>query len=132
MCVDQNELIKIMCIRVSVGWPIIECADPATRRSIRVIHAGAEIVVVEDLVLVVEPKRVRNFLARNETLPVSCVVFCRVEVRVVELHGTLRNMRSAYPDRRDAEPSARTVFVITHFHLAACRQTILRRIPSPR
>ncbi len=71
VAVDDVQLLIVMCVRARVA-----------RRAVgitRVIHAGAQVGVVEIFVLVVETERVAHFLADDELSPTRCVVLSLVE-----------------------------------------------------
>src|SRR5690349_15342140 len=104
--IDRLELLEVVVVRMLVR-----------RRVVRVVHAGPEIRIVEILVLMIETPRVSDFLAHHELSPLRCVVAeCIRVVRVVQLHRGLRDVVTADPDLRDAEPAVLTVRIVADFH----------------
>src|SRR5713101_6472883 len=92
--VDNPEFVVIVLVRMFV----VELAIQRAIRVVRVVHAGAEIRVVEGRVLVIETKRVADLLARNKLFPGVRVVLCSPEVRIVQLYRPLGDMAAAHPD----------------------------------
>ena len=106
--VDRHQLVVIMLVGILV------CA-----RVVRVVHASLEVRVVEGLVLVIEAECVADFLAHHQVSPWGGVVLGVprvVEVRVVELNNTLRDVAATNPDLSQAEPAISTVFVAADLH----------------
>ncbi len=96
-----------------------------------VVHAG--VVERARLVLMVEAPRVTDLLADDMLLLVGIVVGRRVEVRVVDLHGPLADVRSGDPDRREPEPAVVAVRAVADLDAARCRTALaLRRAGHDR
>lgn len=117
MCVNERELVVVMLIGMLVA-----------RGVARVIHAGVEIRVAEILVLVTKPKRVADLLTHDEIAPRGSVVGRSVEVRVVELHDTLGNVRPGNPYLRNTEPAVTPICAVAHLYPTRRRFTIATTI----
>lgn len=110
MGVDGSLFLVIVRVGVLVAGRAI--------RVVRLIHAGAEVRVIEDLVLVIKIKaeRVADFLAQNELPPRGGVVRCRVEIGIVHLGDTLRDVGATDPDLGDAQPTVDAILSIAHLN----------------
>ena len=79
----------------------------------KVIHTAILRTAVFGLVR--EAVRVRNFLAHHMQPFIGVVIGCRVEVRVVHLRGTLRDMHATgNVDRCQAQPAVVAIFAVTN------------------
>ena len=96
--VDRQQLLEVVGVRMLVRRVIGIRSSGEPVGIVRVIHARAEVRVVERLVLVAEPEIVRDFLARYEAAPRRGIVSGRVEVRVVQLGYAFDDMTAARPD----------------------------------
>jgi len=115
MRVNGFELLVVVLIRVLVR-----------RRIARVIHAGPERGIVEVLVLVIEPERVTHLLAHYQLSPRRRVVRCGIEIGVVHLDGTLRDVAAADPDLRDAQPAVIAVRAVADLNTSRGRLAVAR------
>src|SRR5262249_14913550 len=97
---------------------------------VRLMHPWAQIRLAENLILMVHPQRMRHLLAAYEAPPRRCVVFRGLKIGVVELDGSLSDVRTADPDLREAEPAVVAVEGIAD--LDAARDRLARpRIHLP-
>src|SRR5215510_4681389 len=62
----------------------------------------------------VQTQGVADLLTRNQIPPCRCVVRRGIEIRVVELYGSLRNMTTAHPDLRDTQPAVIAIGIIAN------------------
>src|SRR5262245_47092787 len=107
MRIDGHELVVV----VLVGTQVARIAAAAVGIT-RVVHTGAEIPVVEILVLMIEAEGVADFLTDNELPPGRSVVRGRGKVRVVHPDRALRDVAAAHPNLGDAEPSVVAVSTV--------------------
>ena len=97
--VDDIELLVVVSVRAQIARRTVWIA--------RVIHTGPQVAIVEVFVLVIETECVSHFLADDRLTPTWRVVLSLAEVRVIDLHGALRDVAAAGdPDLRDAEPTS--------------------------
>src|SRR3989338_6055273 len=124
--VDEFELCEVVRVRMFVRWVVARKSASTAVRIVRVIHARPKVRVIERSVLVIKAERMRHLLAHHELPPRRSIVFAIrwTEIRIVQLHNTLRDVLATRdPNSRDAEPTVRTIFCVTHFHAAAPRFT---------
>jgi len=72
----------------------------------------------------IEAERVTDFLASHGLPPSGRVVGRGVEVGVVELHGSLRDVAPRRPDRGEPEPPVPSVAGVADLHATACRPAL--------
>lgn len=70
-----------------------------------VIHARSEVWVRVVLVLMIKAENMADLLTHNEPPPGWGIVAPRVEIRIIELHNTLRDVIAADPDLGYSEPA---------------------------
>src|SRR5882724_9628934 len=93
----------------------------------RVVHAGAQILVIEICVLVIEAEGVADLLTTHEVSPSRRVVSRGIEIRVVQLHRALRDVSAATdPYLCHAKPSRIAIVRVTDLHAPAGRPAISR------
>lgn len=94
-------------------------------RTTGVVHAGAEVFVIEVLVLMAQPEIVADLLAHHQLAPGRRIVAGGPEVAVVELGGALHDMAAAGPDLRQPQPAVIAVQRIADLDPAARRPATL-------
>src|SRR3989344_8734644 len=92
-----------------------------------IVHAGVEIRIAEVLILVAKPKGVAELLADYKISPGRGIVFCRIKVRIINLHRALDDMVSGGPNRSYAKPAIIAVFITADFNPTAGRTTVSGR-----
>ena len=108
MRVNQIQLVVVMLVGILV------CA-----RVVRVVHARPQVCIIERLVLVIEAEGVADFLAHHQVSPWGGIVVGGVEVGVVELNSTLRDVAATNPDLSQAEPAVVPVLFTADLHATA-------------
>src|SRR6266516_5144918 len=100
MAVDDVDLLIVVRVGMQVAQLIVRAI-----RIAGVVHAGAEISVIEIRVLMIEAEGMADFLAHHELAPRRSVVLARIEVRVVDFDRPLYDVTATSdPDLRDAQP----------------------------
>lgn len=103
--VDAKEFVVVALIRMGAE------SAPGIHAGIReIIHASIERGAISGLV--VKTERVAYLLAQNMQLFVRIVVERIVEIRIVDPDGALRDVETAQPNLRDAEPAVVPILTV--------------------